>query len=70
MLKTLLKSKEDFDSFINYNTGYIPGHGNVASYFWSSPEKYPCVVVWHIEYDGNGPDELTGDFVYLDDFED
>lgn len=70
MNKTLVKSREEFDDFVRLNTGYIPGHGIVKSYFWFSPEKYPCVVVWHIEYDGNGPDELTGDFVYLDDFND
>lgn len=70
MNKTLLKSKEDFDSFVHSHTGLIQGHGNVEAYFWFGPEKYPCVVVWHIEYDGNGPDRLDGDFVYLDDFED
>lgn len=70
MNKTLLKSKEDFDSFVNYNTGYVPGHGNVESYFRFEPGKYPCVVVWYIEYDAYGPDRLGGDFVYLEDFED
>lgn len=69
MNKTLLKNKEEFESFIHSHTGNIPGHGNVASYFWSLPEKYPCVVVWCIAYNGNGPDELDGEFVYLDDFE-
>lgn len=68
MNKTLLNSYDDFASFVDAHTGIIPGHGNVESYFWFNPEKYPCVVVWHIEYDGNGPDRLEGDFVYLDDF--
>ena len=69
MNKELLKNKEAFEAFIHSYTGYIPGRGLVESYFWSEPEKYPCVVVWNIEYDGNGPDILDGDFVYLDDFE-
>lgn len=69
MNKTLLNSYDSFVSFVDAHTGIIPGHGNVKSYFWSGPEKYPCVVVWHIEYDGDGPDRLDGDFVYLDDFE-
>ena len=68
MNKTLLKNKEEFESFVNSHTGYIEGHGNVKSWLFE-PEKYPCVVIWHIEYDGNGPDRLDGDFVYLDDFE-
>jgi hypothetical protein len=33
------------------------------------PERYPCVAVWGIRYNGDGPDELYGEFVYLDDFE-
>ena len=68
MEKTLIKNKEEFDSFINENTGYIPGYGNVDTDFWTSPEKYPCVVVWRIRYDSDGPDRLYGEFVYLDDF--
>lgn len=69
MNKTLINSYESFCSFIEAHTGIIPGHGNVTSDFWNSPEKYPCVVIWGIRYDGNGPDELYGEFVYLDDFE-
>lgn len=69
MNKTLLKSKEDFEKFENENTGIIPGHGRVVSNFWNGPEEYPCVVAWDIEYDGNGPDYLEGEFVYLDDFD-
>jgi hypothetical protein len=68
MDKTFLKSKEDFDSFVNENTGNIQGHGIVKRAFWFEPEKYPCVAVWEIEYDGDGPDILRGEFVYLDDF--
>ena len=69
MNKTLINNYDSFCSFIEAHTGIIPGHGNVASDFWNSPEKYPCVVIWGIRYDGNGPDELYGEFVYLDDFE-
>lgn len=70
MNKTLFKSKEDFDSFITSYTGYVQGHGIVQRWEWFTPKKYPCIAVWHIEYDGNGPDMLDGEFVYLDDFED
>ena len=69
MNKILLNSYDDFVSFVDDHTGIIPGHGRVVSDFWVGPEKYPCVVVYGIRYDGNGPDELFGEFVYLDDFE-
>ena len=69
MNKTLINNYDSFCSFIEAHTGIIPGHGNVTSDFWNSPETYPCVVIWGIRYDGNGPDELYGEFVYLDDFE-
>ena len=69
MNKTLINNYESFCSFIEAHTGIIPGHGNVASDFWNSPEKYPCMVIWGIRYNENGPDELYGEFVYMDDFE-
>ena len=69
MGKILLNSKEEFESFVNFNTGYQKGYGNVSSNWLSEPEKYPCVCTYDIRYNGNGPDELDGDFVYLDDFE-
>ena len=69
MNKTLLHSYDSFISFVDDNTGIIPGRGNVVSDFWTGPEKYPCVAVWDIMYNGDGPDELHGEFVYLDDFE-
>ena len=68
MNKILINNYDEFVSFVKAHTGIIPGHGNVASDFWVSPEKYPCVVIWSIRYDGNGIDELYGEFVYLDDF--
>lgn len=68
MEKILLKSKEQFDSFVNDNTGYQPYYGNVRSWL-SEPTSYPCVLSWDIEYNGNGPDRLIGDFVYPDDFD-
>ena len=69
MNKILLKDYDSFVSFVDAHTGIIPGHGKVVSDFWAPPEKYPCVAVWDIRYDGNGPDELYGEFIYLDDFE-
>ena len=68
MNKTLLNSYDSFISFVDDNTGIIPGHGNVVSDFWTGPERYPCVAVWGIRYNGDGPDELYGEFVYLNDF--
>lgn len=68
MNKTLLNSYDSFVSFVDTHTGKIPGHGNVVSDILASPKKYPCVVVWGIRCDENGPDELDGEFVYLDDF--
>lgn len=68
MGKILLKSKEEYESFVNFNTGYQKGYGIVKNWL-SEPEKYPCVCTYDTRYNGNGPDELDGDFVYLDDFE-
>lgn len=45
MNKTLLNGYDSFVSFVDDNTGIIPGHGNVVSDFWTDPERYPCVVV-------------------------
>ncbi len=28
------------------------------------PERFPCIVHTHIEYDNNGPDYFMHDFVY------
>ena len=69
MNKILLNSYDSFVSFVDAHTGIIHGHERVVSDFLESPEKYPCVVIWEIRYDGNGPDALFGEFVYLDDFE-
>lgn len=71
MRKTLFNSKEEFDSFIDENTGLdVPYHGTVKRWFWAEePKTYPCVAVWEIQYDGDGPDMLEYEFVYPDDFE-
>lgn len=69
MNKTFLSSKEAFESFLDNHTGYISEYGEVRCWDWFEPEKYPCIAVWKIEYDGNGPDMLDGEFVYLEDFE-
>lgn len=69
-MKELFKNKNQFDLFISIYTGnHHDGHGNVVSNL-SEPEKYPCVLLWKIEVDNNGPDYIDGDYVYLDDFED
>jgi len=68
MEKQLLKSKEEFENFVNDQTGYVLYHGNVDSWI-DEPEKYPCIAVYDIEYDSNSCDHLVGDFVYPDDFD-
>lgn len=69
MNKILVTDHDSFVSFEDANTGILPEHGRVVSDFWAEPEKYPCVVVWDIRHDENGPDELYGEFVYLEDFD-
>lgn len=67
-MKTLLSNKTDFNNFVSIYTGYDSLHGKVVSYL-SEPEKYPCVLVYEIRVDDNGPDYIDGEFVYLEDFE-
>jgi hypothetical protein len=78
MEKVLFKSKEEFDSFIDENTCpyYVPKHRTdpvkrrfITEYWAEEPKKYPCIAVWEIQYDGNGPDILEYELVYPDDFE-
>ena len=68
MNKILLKNKDEFDSFYKAHTGYLPFYGNVTGSWLDEPESYPCVLVWEIKYDGNGPDTLEGEYVYISDF--
>ncbi len=74
MNKTLLKSVEDFKKLISENTGRLGFYGLTTTYLdpdnpKCAPETYPCVIVWEIEDDDNGPSMLCGEFVYLSDFE-
>ena len=71
MQKTLLKDEEAFDSFIGENTGAaVTNHGVVRRWSWADvPKKYPCIAVWEIQYDGDGPDMLEYELVYPEDFE-
>lgn len=68
MNKTLLKNKEEFEAFEEDNTGRLPFYGNTRSCL-DNPEKYPCVLIWDIEDNSDGPSHLRGEFVYLDDFQ-
>ena len=70
MEKTLFKNEKEFNSFINENTGWdVPHHGTVRRYCWAKePKSYPCIAVWEIEYNGNGPDMLEYELVYPEDF--
>lgn len=68
MIKELLNNATEFDIFIKTYTGnHNDGHGNVVSNLLE-PEKYPCVLMWKIEIDNDGPDYIDGEYVYLDDF--
>lgn len=67
MNKILLTTKEEFEEFERNNTGRLPFYGNTSSCL-DNPEKYPCVLVWDIEDNLDGPSHLRGEFVYLDDF--
>ena len=63
----LFNSKFDFEYFINEDRHYGPPHGNVVCEV-DEPEKYPCVLVYELRVDDNGPDYISGEYVYLDDF--
>lgn len=67
-MKTLISNKTDFDNFLLIWTGYDPYRGNVISAI-VEPEEYPCVLLFEIKADDNGPDYIDGEFVYLNDFE-
>lgn len=67
-MKTILRNKTDFDNFILIHTRYDSYRGDIVSYL-SEPEKYPCVLVYTIRYDDNGPDYIDGEYVYHNDFE-
>ena len=67
-MKTLLSNKTDFDDFLSIHTGHDTFHGNVVSYI-DEPEKYPCVLVYEMKVDNDGPDYIDGEFAYNDDFE-
>ena len=67
-MKKLISNKTDFDNFLSIWTGYYPNRGNVISAI-GEPKKYPCVLLFEIKVDDNGPDYIDGDYVYLDDFE-
>ena len=71
MEKILLKSKEEFDSFIDENTSSGPGYGIIKVCDWADrePKNYPCIAVWEIQFDGFGPDMLKYGLVYPEDFE-
>lgn len=68
MEKELLKSKEQFKKFVNDHTGYQSFYGETSSYL-DEPDRYPCILMWDIWDDSNGPAQLCGDFVYPDDFD-
>lgn len=68
--KVLFTNKEEFDSFIKSETGVFPCPIGrvVADCTLGEPERYPCVGVFTLEHMTDGPDELSGAFVYLNDF--
>ena len=69
-MKALFEQKTDFENFVKiFTEGKDLYHGKITSYL-SEPGKYPCVLVYEIKVDDNGPDYIDGEYVYLDDFED
>ena len=66
MRKKLLKSVEDFKSLEKANIG-MTGMGWTTS-IAEDPEQYPCVALWWVEDDSNGPAHFDAEYVYLDDF--
>jgi hypothetical protein len=71
MNKTLLRNKEDFQRFIEFNNHMGEKDApKVRCLENKSPELYPCLVVHEIRYIDNGPDEVCYHFVYLSDFDD
>ena len=71
MEKILLKSKEEFDSFIDENTSYDPCYGivKVCDPVDRKPKNYPCIAIFEIQLNGFGPDMLKYGLVYPEDFE-
>lgn len=74
MNKTLLKNYDDFQDLIAEVIGvyefYVKTVTRLDKDDTTRPRKYPCVAVWDIIDDDNGPSELVAEFVYLDDFVD
>lgn len=74
MEKALLKSYDDFQYLIAETIGIYEFCGRIVTWLDrdddNRPRKYPCVAVWDIVDDDNGPAELVAYFVYLDDFVD
>jgi len=68
-MKSLFEQKLDFENFVKiFTESKDLYHGKITSYL-SEPEKYPCVLVYEIKVDNNGPDYIDGEYVYLDDFD-
>ena len=67
-MKHFFSNKTDFDIFVSIHTEYNAFRGKVVSCL-SEPEKYPCVLVYEIKVDNDGPDYIDGEYVYYDDFE-
>jgi len=68
-MKTLFNQKFDFENFVKlYTKDRDPYHGKIVSQL-EEPEKYPCVLVYEIKVDDNGPDYIDGEYVYLDNFD-
>ena len=67
MEKDLLKSEEQLDSFISAHTGILGFYGRTVNWL-DKPERYPCILIWQITDDPNGPAYLEGEYVYPEDF--
>jgi hypothetical protein len=65
MYKTLLHNENDYKDMQDLNST-----NDIPKWFLGKPDKYPCLALFEIRTSDNGWDYITGDFIYLDDFED
>jgi hypothetical protein len=70
MDKKLLRDEQEFKAHreAHENLSYTNNEPRVE-WCMGEPEKYPCICVFAVHYNANGPDQIRGSFVYLDDFE-
>lgn len=69
MHKVLLKNVDEFNS-LKFSQQNLD-HGNrspIVVWHVGEPEQYPCVCLYRVFDNPNGPYEVEGEYVYLSDF--